>query len=788
MPLLGNPSCKLCDRGQSAPLICVMGTGPTDAKIMVFGEAPTIHRKDLTRAFSGNAGKLLDKIFIELGQARDEMYLTNVVHCAAQDNETPTNPEIKACKIYTDQEISEVKPRYILILGASALKGVLGKVGITELHGHPIEKDGITYFPTFHPSAALRDPNKVDVIKADLRKFFEIVDGSWKPATGLNLTTVKSFEDVNNMVADLKECPVVGFDLETSGLDSFDPEGFITVLGISRYRDEALTDEKQYAIPFTLPNSPFPKKEVQKQIVELIASAVKGKKIVAHNGKFDNLWLYNQYGIRFHLTYDTMLAAHILDENQPVGLKYLAGVHLGAHNYDLTSEEKRGAVETRRLLEYNGYDTMYTLRLYKFQRPQLMKEQGLLKLFMYLIMPLARTFEEVEMHGTYVYTERLGELEELLEGRLTVAQAGLDELAQGVNWASTKQVAEILFGKWGLKPLETTKSGAPSTAESILLRLRSQHKGVDLLLQHREVSKQLSSFVDGWKEFIRDSRMHPSFKIHGTVTGRLSCSSPNLQQVPRDTKIRSLIGAPPGWKLLEGDLSQIELRIATILSKDPLMTEVFNNASDDIHRRTAAVVTGKPPDQITKDERKKAKAINFGFLYGMGPKKFLEYARDKYQTDLTLDEATKFREQFFHLYTGLLPWHARQRSLVKQFMQVKSLDGRIRHLPEIMSPADEIRSQAERNAINSPVQGLASDLNCMALIEIHETLPRDRIRVIGAVHDAILCEVREDYIKEALVKVKAIMEHPKLLDKFGIEFPIPIISDVKVSRGWGLDE
>lgn len=785
MPVFGDPSCKLCTRYASAPLVCVMGQGPVPCDIMIVGEAPTIHRSDLTKPFSGNAGRLLDRILMENGVSRENIYMSNVIHCAAPENESPSQAEIKACKAHLLKEIEEVKPKYIILLGAVALKGVLGKgaSGIMDLHGNPIEKDGITYLPAFHPAAALRDPKKEAPLKADLKKFFEIINGTWKPSTGLNLTVVRTREQFEDMVQDLTKSPIIGFDLETSGLDQWEPEGKVNCIGLSRFADgENLTGERQFVMPIGTGDGPFKDPAEINAALQKIHAATVGKKVISQNGKFDNLWLRVKHGVKIPITYDTMIAAHLLDENSPCGLKYQAKVYLNAPNYDIDSETKRGEVDNEKMYEYCGYDVLYTLRLYKYQKPLLLKDQDTLRIFKHLMMPAFLAFEDIEYAGVYVHKERFDALEASLKAELVELKAKLDELAPDVNWNSTKQVGKVLFEDWKLTPLEYTKGGSPSTAEAVLLRLRHENEGIKILLKYREVSKQVSSFIEGWKKFLGpDDRMHPNFKLHGTVTGRISCSDPNLQQVPRDKRIRTLIGAPPGRTFLECDYSQVELRIAAMISGDPTMLSIFNDPNGDIHRTTASVVTGKPPEEISKDERKKAKAVNFGFLYGMSAKKFMEYARDKYETNLSQEEAIDFRNRFFERYSGLPKWHQRQKIMVRQYGMVKGPNGRVRHLPDIMSPDEGVRAQAERNAINSPVQGFGSDMTMMAVIALKQMFTDDELRIVGTVHDAILMEVRDDLVSTILDKIKPVIEHPPLLEKFGVEIPLPIVTDAK----WG---
>lgn len=778
-----NPDCTLCDLHKSAQVVCVKGSGPSPCDIMIIGEAPSFRRSDQAAVpFSGQSGKLLFQLLQEVGISSDQCYITNVVHCHPPENQTPSTSEVKACMEYLLEEIDQVKPQYVLLLGATALKGVLRKSKITQIHGTFIEKDGITYLPTFHPAAALRDPSKVDLLRSDLRKFAQLTLG-YDPtlAHELSYVVITSLDRFNACLDDLRQSPAVAFDLETSGLDMFEDGAKIHCLGLATL----------HGTQWILPVSPFDGGEpvfdyaTQKMMVESLAEVLSSRKVIGHNAKFDNKWLRVIFGVRFPLTFDTMIAAHLLDENISAGLKYQAKIHFNAPDYDLSTSEKKGNVDPSRLYKYCAYDVYFTALLYQKFKGDLNNDPALKKVFMWLMMPAAEVFEEIELNGVFVNQEKMSQLEKELRARLDDLKAKLESLAPGINWNSPKQVGDILYNQWGIAPLEYTKKGLPSTAEPVLQRLKNLHSGVNTLLEYREVHKQLSGFIEGWHRFIHGDRMHPNFRLTGTVTGRLSCSEPNLQQVPRDPKIRSLITAPPGWTFVEADYSQVELRVAAMLSGDPMMIDIFNREDGDIHTTTAIAVSGKR--EVTKEERKKAKAINFGFLYGMGATKFREYARDKYEQDLTMEEAIRFRQRFFDLYAELPRWHMKQRDIVKIYGQVRTLTGRIRHLPGVFSPSEELRASAERQAINTPVQSFASDLTVASIIEIYRTVPRDQCRIVGTVHDAILFEVRNEYIEEVTKQIKAIMEKPQIItEKFGIRLPVPIVSDLEVKPGgWG---
>jgi len=772
-----------------------MGKGPVPSDIMIIGEVPGFREDETGNPLEGKAKVLLYQFLKEFGIDPKDCYFTNVVKCRTPDLRSPNKEEIKACKQYLDKEFEHVKPKYVMVMGAAAMKAVLNKAKITEVHGQVFEKDGIKYMPVFHPAMAIRDPKKLDPVRLDIERFSQLVKGTINDNQyELNLTVIKNFEDFNEMIQEISKARAVSFDIETNSLNRYDPDGKINCLGLA-------IKDRQWVLPLNLGLVSWRnQKEVQQQMIDLICMALKRKiyrykgskkikvrrEIIAHNGKFDNLWIKVHYRKFFPLTFDTMLAAYILDENSPNSLKYLARAILRAPDYDIDTETKKGQQEAQKnpmkLFYYNGYDVLYTLKLYEYFKKQLEKDEALNKVFRHLLMPASRAFQRIEYTGVYVHQDRFKKVEEELKGKLAEVQKKLDFYVPGVNWSSTKQVADVLFNKLKLPIIETTKSGNPATGESILKRLLGKHPIIELLLEYREVKQSISHFVDGWKSRMVHGKLYPSFKLHGTVTGRLSCVDPNLQQVPRDKTIRSLIGAPPGWTFVQADYSQVELRIAAMLSGDPTMKLVFQTG-EDIHTKTAQVLTGK--DKPEKEERKKAKPVNFGFLYGMGAPKFVEYARDNYGVIISLEEAKKFRKRFFDTYNMLPAWHDKQRKIVRANGRVRTMVGRLRRLPEVWSPDEKLAAEAERQAINTPVQSFASDITLMAIIELDKKMPRSKFRIVGAVHDAILFMVRNDYLNKALPIIKKTMESPRLLTEvFNINMTVPIVAEIEVGD-WG---
>jgi uracil-DNA glycosylase family 4 len=751
---------------------------------MIVGDMPYRDRNTSTiKQMSDGALRILIQAFTFAGIDLNQCYFTTVMHGVSPDGEPPTPKEVKACTEYLKEEIAKVKPKYVLLLGATALKGALGRAKLTEVHGSAILEDGITYLPTFHPALVLRDPTRFDSFVDDVKKFSVAVTGktgAFKPE--LNMYVVESWESFAVMIKDMEDSREMSFDLETSDLNPYKPNVWVNCLTVT-------TPNAQWIVPLEHKESKWKgNRHDQLVILQTIKDVMKGHKIVGHNAKFDNKWLMRCYGLRFPLTFDTMIATKLCDENLPhISLKYLARRFFNAPEYDIKETEKMGECDAKTLYTYCATDGYYTLKLYYLLREELERNPGLKKVFINISMPLSNALEQVEANGVYVNMEKFAEVEKELLAKREALQAELDAYAK-INWRSRDQVANLFYNQFGLQILERTDTGKPSTAEGVLKRLENQHPAVKKLLEYREVTKTISAFIEGWKEFIDENgRMHPNFNITGTVTGRLSCNEPNLQQVPKDGKIRNLITAPEGWTFVEADLSQIELRVAAMLAMEPTMLRIYNEGKIDLHTYTAAILTGKPTDKVEKKDRSNAKPVNFGLLYGMQAPTLKEYAFTNYGQDITLEQATEFRHKFFATYRGLPIWHEKQKQEARLNGGITTLTGRIRHLPAISSRDKKVVAEAERQAINSPVQSFSSDMCVSALIELANTLDPAECRIVGNVHDAILFEVRNDKVEELSAYIHKVMCAPKIIvEKFGIEFPLPIEAEVKVSpNGWG---
>lgn len=787
-----DPHCQLCPLGQNPNVetVCLTGNGPVPARLAIYGEAPGYYEDNAGEPFIGKSGELLNRELKRVGIDRADVFVSNAVRCRPDENGTPKQSELRACRVYTEKELAAVKPEVVLLLGNSALQGLLKTSGITKKRGAAIEKDGIQYLPTFHPAAVLRDPALLEAFRSDLLAFKRLVDGTNQaPETKINhVRTLGDLGDLGVAVSILPPETIIVPDVETgsltgrkkAGLEPYAPDSLMWTIGLSWVTGES------WVVPFEHPEHTWERPVAE--IAGVFNSMLRGKRLVNHNIKFDLHWM-SRYGIRGTAFGDTALMAHLLDENRSNGLKPLARQFLGADLYE-DDIDYDGITPLDALAVYNGQDTDYTLRLYHIFREQLAENPRLVRLYGHILMPALNALLEVEKRGFPVNVRRLRDRHLAIVGKLAEIEAELlthvDKHRRGdVNWNPSGFLRTWLFDDLGLPIVKVSaKTESPSVDEEVLLHLADKHPAIPLILERRKWVKWESTYTRNWiirLKLYGIPRLFPSYNLTGTVTGRLSS---NMQQIPRDNYIRGIIGAPKGYKLVEADFSQIELRIAAMMAKEPTMIAAYQRG-DDLHMVTAMAITGKPASAVTKEERSRAKPVGFGFLYGMGWKNYIPYARAQFGQVVTAEEAQSYRTSFFLRYPALVDWHARMRRIVNGQGYVTSPIGRVRRLPTVNSSDDGMRAEAERQAINSPVQGFASDLTLLAIARLNPLLDPERGRIIGQVHDSILIEAEEDYADEAGSLAKGVMESLPLAHLFGFEPTVPVVADITINSFWG---
>ena len=564
-------------------------------------------------------------------------------------------------------------------------------------------------------------------------------------------------------------------DIESTGVNRYKDD--INYIGIGLVKDLDSDMDKRIICNM------YQDKDLDK--FKRIARKLKEQKVILiwQNGKFDTLFIQLKYGILLPIHHDIMVMGTAYDLAAPHGLEEMSKSWLGLPDWDIPLKEKKKP-NSLTVEKYLLKDLENPWKLFQFFNQKLTPQQW--KAYKHLLRPAFLMYRRAERTGIYLNKPELSKV------RKTYRKQQEDKLAvlnkqYNINWNSPKQVSDVLFNKEHMPVIKLSqKTGEPSSDAKVLKRLKS--KGFTLaeqLLDYKFYYGANSKFLNRWEDdAFYDGRIHPNFNLTNVVTGRTSCSDPNLQQVPRNKELRTLFTAPPGRVLLEADYSQIELRIAADYANEPTMLKIYKEGGD-IHTETAMSLTGLSAEQVKGEPRSRAKPVNFGFLYGMSAKGFVSYAFDNYDTVFSKLEADRYRQLFFIKYPGLLKWHKEMEIICEAQGGVKNRFGRFRKLPDIYSSDNYIRSKAVRRAINSPVQGTASDLLLLAAVEIDKTLrkPLD-LSIVGTVHDSILMDVPEKKVDEAVKEVKSIMAHPQALDVFGVSFKVPIEADVGIGA-WG---
>ena len=588
----------------------------------------------------------------------------------------------------------------------------------------------------------------------------------------------------------LNDAKLVAFDTETTGIDAQQAQ----LVGLSF----AVKPGEAAYIPLTHSYMGVPEQldrdTVLRALKPLLEDPDKAK--VGQHAKFDMNILANcaiggdqACGITVQgIAYDTMLESYVLDSTatrhdmDSLALKYLghattsfqdiAGKGVKQLTFDQISLEQAGP--------YAAEDADVTLRLHQVLHEKLTAIPSLNAVLTDIEMPLVPVLARIERQGALVDANLLGIQSVELGDKLVALEREAFAIAgEEFNLGSPKQLGVILYEKLGLPIISKTAKGQPSTAEAVLAELAEQDFPLPkVLMQYRSLSKLKSTYTDRLPEQInpRTGRIHTSYHQAVTATGRLSSSDPNLQNIPIRTaegrRIRQAFVAPQGYKLLAADYSQIELRIMAHLAKDEGLLHAFRN-NLDVHSATAAEVFGVELDEVTTDQRRSAKAINFGLIYGMSA-----FGLAK-QIGVDRKQSQAYIDRYFARYPGVLDYMERTRAQASEQGYVETIFGRRLYLPEINAKNPALRKGAERTAINAPMQGTAADIIKKAMVAVDNWLSASGLdaRVILQVHDELVLEVREDLVEQVRDEVRSHMSDAAKLD-------VPLVVEVGVGNNW----
>ena len=594
--------------------------------------------------------------------------------------------------------------------------------------------------------------------------------------------TVLDAAHLTRWVDRLEGAALVAFDTETTGLDYMTAE----LVGVSF----AVAPHEAAYVPVAhrYPGAPeqLDRAWVLARIKPLLENPALPK--VGQNLKYD-MNVLARHGIELAgIAFDTMLESYVLDATATRhDMDSLAGKYLGEKTIRFEDIAGKGAkqlgldeVPIEQAAEYAAEDADITLRLHQALWPQVEQQPRLADLFHNLEMPLVPVLSRMERRGVRIDAAMLAQQSRELAARMhEVEQHAYRVAGSPFNLGSPKQIGEIFFARLGLPVVAKTPTGAPSTAESVLQELAEQGFELPaLILEHRGLAKLRSTYTEKLPQMIdaRTGRVHTSYHQAVAATGRLSSSDPNLQNIPVRTdegrRIRRAFVPEGGCRMLAADYSQIELRIMAHLSGDEGLLGAFAKGQD-IHRATAAEVFGVPPHEVTADQRRSAKAINFGLIYGMSA-----FGLAK-QLGIERDAARTYVDRYFERYPGVRAFMDRIREQARDQGYVETVFGRRLYLPDIKARNPQIRAAAERTAINAPMQGTASDIIKRAMIDLDAWLVAGRVpaHMLMQVHDELVLEVRADRIEEVGAKARELMQG-------AADLAVPLVVDVGVGDNW----
>jgi len=595
--------------------------------------------------------------------------------------------------------------------------------------------------------------------------------------------TVTTEQQLASLVSQLSQAPRIVLDVETTSRDAMKADlvgfAFATKAGQGLYVPvgHLLAEGAGDQLPLEL-------------VVERLRPVLENSKIpkTAHNGKYD-LTVLARHGIRVQgLDFDTMIAAYLIDPSRRgYGLKDLAWSKLGLEMKPITgligtgrAQITMAQVSIADVTAYAGADADATYRLVGPLEDEL-RQREQWDLFREVEMPSVEVLMEMEMAGVALDTDELMQISRSLYQRIIVLEKEIHRLADHpFNVNSTQQLGVVLFEELGLPVKAKTKTGY-STRASVLEELRESHPIIDLVLEHRQLTKLKSTYVDALPLLVNveTGRVHTSYNQTGTVTGRISSSDPNLQNIPIRTElgrhVRRAFIAQEGWVLLGADYSQVELRIVAHMSQDPNLLAAFARG-EDIHASTASTVFEVPLAAVTPQMRRIAKTINFGITYGMG-----EYGLAQ-RTELSLDQARQFIANYFSRYEKVKEYVEQTKTEARETGYVSTLLGRRRYFPELQATSRAhggMKRAAEREAINMPIQGSAADILKIAVVRLHNALKERKLaaRMILQVHDELVLEVPQEELTPVARLVRSVMENAMALDA-------PLKVDLAAGENW----
>lgn len=821
-----GPTCEECPLYMKAEPHEGINMGrDSDARFLIVTDAPIHRERDYNRLMQPGAMTVFSRAMQEQQFAKDEFAFWPQVRCVHDPDEYTTKEKTlmqKCCRPHFKEAVKQLNPEVIIPLGSTPAKQVFHRgVQITKIRGVAAQVDDLpcTVLPMLNPLQAVLYPQHLPTINSDAATLGRLVDFGYD-SEAASEAALGNYEMIDDLQFLIDANPaVIAYDTENTGLRWYAPDAKILTMQF------CIEPGVAYLLPWDHPDAPQSKRakrRLTRQLQRLLGNP--RTLVVGQNAKYDCTYTRAHTGVHYRVGGCTLNLEALIDENSlsknldDLTKKYVPSMAGYADAFNAAVDKSRMAEVPldKKFVAYGCGDVDACYQVFHEQMQLLHEDPRLLNLYEQVTLPGLNAFASIELRGMYVDEDEVEEFEAFMAQKVEESYRSLlrqvpksikrAHVDKGLSFSRRDFLLDILFYHEDglcLKPKVFTKTTAklpddkkvPSTSSKDHLPYFFDDEPFTFeLAEYVKMERVLSTNVRGFKnKYIVDGMVRPIFNLHKTVTGRSSSEDPNGQNYPKRGPIamayRKIFVAPEGYVLLEADLSQAELRIAGDMANDPTMIKIYQEAGD-IHTATALIVMGISEAKfklLEKSEQKlartKAKAVNFGFLYGMGWKKFIAYAKTQYGVEFSEKESKRIRAQFFTKYHKLPEWHQRMRDFAHEHKMVRSFSGRVRHLPMIDSTDDGIRSEAERQAINSPVQEFGSTLGVMAMGRMESELDPEYFQLVGFVHDAIYAYVKVDYLEWGAKTLKWYMESNDIEGVFGKKMKCPIVADV----GFGLN-
>ncbi len=773
----------LAARAAAKKIDCVISTGDKDMAQLVNDHVSLINTMTNTQM---DADGVVEKFGVTPAQIVDFLALTG--------DKADNIPGVEKCGPKTAAKwLNEWQDLAGVMANADQVKGKIGEYLREALQTLPLSQDLATIRLELDLDEDIEELKLEAVDETALRDFLQHNEfNSWLQELGedqssqaspvdISYTTVMDMETFNLWLGKLESAELIAFDTETTSLDPMQAE----LVGLSF----AIDAYEAIYIPVGHDYPGVPEQLDRKTVLEALKPLLEGKtpKKVGQHIKYD-MNVLSRYDLAVDgVAFDTMLESYVLNSTgsrhdmDTLALKYLG--HQTTHYEEIAGKGAKQISFSQVSIEDAGHyaaeDADITLRLHQHLWPRLKAEASLEKVLIDLEIPLIPVLARMEQAGVLIDGKLLLQQSSELAKRMMELEAQAHKAAgQPFNLGSPKQLQQILFEKLELPVIRKTPKGQPSTAEDVLKELADEYELPKLILEHRSISKLKSTYTDKLPLQINPhtGRVHTSYHQAVAATGRLSSSNPNLQNIPIRTaqgrKIRKAFIAPPGKLILAADYSQIELRIMAHLSGDEGLLKAFHDGVD-VHRATAAEVFAEDYDKVTDNQRRAAKAINFGLMYGMSA---FGLAR---QLEISRMEAQEYMDTYFSRYPAVQGFMEKTREQAREQGYVETLFGRRLYLPEINASNMMRRQGAERAAINAPMQGTAADIIKIAMIDVDAWIQTEQpgARLVMQVHDELVLEVEEGELQQVQEEIISRMARAANLD-------VPLIVDVGSGLDW----